>query len=259
MQLTRTIQYLGLLILSLCALVTVGAEQFKISSGVDYSSGDYGSDVDTEILFVPLTLSYANNPWKAKVTIPWIQIKGPGNVVGGGDGGVIIGDGGTRTTTESGLGDIWTSLSYSVEEIPAEWFYLDLVGKVKIPTADEDRGLGTGEFDYTLQLDFFKPLGQLTPIATVAYKIKGDPDDYELDNVFYISVGADYRLNDKTNIGATLDFQEASSDSSEDSVEIFSYLSHSLNEDWKLTGYTYFGLTDGSPDAGGGLSLSYSL
>ena len=123
-----------------------------------------------------------------------------------------------------------------------------------------DKGLGTGEFDYTLQLDFFKPLeGNLTPMATIAYKVKGDPDEYNLNNVFYLSVGADYRWNDDTNIGATLDYQEASTDSSDDRVEIFSYLSHRLDEEWKVTGYTYFGLTDGSPDVGGGISVGYTF
>ena len=234
--------------------------QWKLSSGIDFSSGDYGTSQATEILYVPVNVSYAEGAWQAKVTVPWIQIKGPGNVVGGGgDGGVIIGDGDGKTTTESGLGDVWTSLTYSVEAIPADVLYLDVVGKVKLPFADEDKGLGTGEVDYTLQVDLFKPLGKLTPMATIAYKIKGDPDEYDLDNVFYLSAGADYRYNDEVNFGATLDFQEASSSSSEDSLEVFSYLSYRLSDDWKLTGYTYFGLSDGSPDAGGGLSISCSL
>lgn len=256
----RLYQYTTCLLLSAGLTLPLQADEFEISSGVDYSSGDYGGEVDTDILFVPVTLGYSSSPWKAQVTIPWIQIQGPGNVVGGGDAGVIVGDEPSQTTTtESGLGDIWGSLRYNVEAIPYEWFYMDAVAKVKFPTADEDRGLGTGEFDYTLQLDFFKPLGQLTPMATVAYKVKGDPDAYSLDNVFYLSVGADYRLNDSTNFGATLDYQEASTSTSDDALEIFSYLSHSINDDWDITGYTYFGLSDGSPDAGGGISVGYTF
>ena len=233
--------------------------EFKLGTGIDFSSGDYGTDEDTDILYVPVNLSYTSGAWKAKMTVPWLQIEGPGDVVGGGDGGVVIGDGSGEKTTESGLGDIWTSVTYSVEAIPSDLLYLDLVGKVKIPTADEDKGLGTGEVDYTLQLDLFKPMGKLTPMATVAYKIKGSPSEYDLDDVFYLSLGADYRCNDEVNLGATLDFQEASSDSSDDALEIFSYLSYRINEDWKVTGYTYFGLSDGSPDAGGGLSLNLSM
>jgi len=228
---------------------------WKVSTGIDYSSGDYGDSEDTEILYIPFNIAYATGPWTAKVTIPWVQIKGPGGVVGAGDGGVVLGGGATQVETESGLGDIWTSLSYSVEAIPSDLFFLDLVGKVKIPTAGEDKGLGTGEFDYTLQADFFKALGKLTPMATIAYKIKSDPDGYELDNVFYLSAGADYKLTEEMNIGATLDFQEASTDSSDDALEVFSYLGYRLDEDWRFTVYGYAGLSDGSPDAGGGLQV----
>lgn len=240
-------------------LVGEGEGKWKLGTGIDFSSGDYGDSEDTEILYLPADLSYAYGLWSAKVTVPWVQIKGPGTVVGAGDGGVVIGDGTAEVETESGLGDIWTSLAYSVEGIPAEWFYLDLVGKVKFPTADEDKGLGTGEFDYTLQLDFFKSMGKFSPMATVAYKIKGEPDGVDLDNVFYLSVGGDYRLNDAVNFGATLDFQEASSDSSDDAFEVFSYLGYRPAADWLLTLYGYAGLSDGSPDAGGGLQVKLSL
>lgn len=257
-------QYTKLTLSAVCLLssaIHLSAEngQWKISSGVDFSSGDYGSDETTEIWYVPVNLSYAQGPWQAKVTVPWIQIKGPGNVVGAGDGGIVIPGGDDEVTTESGIGDIWTSLTYSVEAIPADLLYLDVVGKVKVPTADEDKGLGTGEVDYTLQFDLFKPLGKLTPMFTLAYKFKGDPDEYDLNDVFYLSGGADYRYSDEMNFGATLDFQEASTDSADDSLEIFSYLSYDLDEQWKLTAYTHIGLSDGSPDAGGGLSFSYSL
>lgn len=236
-----------------------GEGSFKLGAGLDYSSGDYGDAQDTEILYLPVSATYKQGLWTAKVTVPWVRIKGPGTVIGAGDGGVVVGDGSSEVNTESGLGDIWASLAYSVEAVPEDWFYMDAIGKVKLPTADDDEGLGTGEFDYTLQLDFFKPLGALTPMATVAYKIKGDPDGIDLDSVFYLSAGADYRLNDTINYGATLDYQEAATDTSDDALEVFGYLGYRVSEDWLLTFYGYGGLSDGSPDAGGGLQVSLNL
>ena len=150
---------------ALLAVLTVGllnplagetAGQWKISTGFDYSSGDYGDPEDTEILYVPVNVKYAQDTFQIKVTVPWVQIKGPGTVIGAGDGGVVIPGDGTEVGTESGIGDIWASFTYSVEAIPEDLFFLDLVAKVKIPTADEDKRLGTGEVDYTLQADFFK-------------------------------------------------------------------------------------------------------
>lgn len=231
--------------------------EWKVGTGIDFSSGDYNDDEDTDILYVPFDVMYSRGLWKAKLTVPWVQIKGPGSVIGAGDGGVVIGDG--TDIDASGLGDIWASLTYSVESFPEEWFYLDLVGKVKFPTADDDDGLGTGEFDYTLQADLFKAYGKFSPMATIAYKIKGDADDFDLDNVFYLSVGGDYRYSETVNFGATLDFQEAATSSSDDALEVFSYLGYRFSEDLLFTAYGYAGLSDGSPDAGGGIQFKISL
>ena len=189
--------------------------------------------------------------------MPWLYINGPGSVVGGGDGGVITD--GSDPIDASGLGDIWTEVAYAVEAVPEEWFYLDVIGKVKFPTADDHEGLGTGAFDYTLQFDFFKPMGKFSPMGTVAYKVKGDPSGSNLDNVIYLSLGGDYRINETVNFGASLDFQQASTSSSDDALEIFSYLGLKSTESTLLTLYGYAGLTDGSPDVGGGLQWRLSL
>ena len=232
---------------------------WKVVAGVDFSTGDYGDPEDTEILYLPLDVSYTQGLWRAKVTVPWLQMKGPGTVIGAGDGGVVGGDGSGEVMTESGLGDVWASLTYGAEIFPAEWFYVDVVGKVKFPTADDDKGLGTGEFDGTLQLDFFKPMGRFSPMATVAYKMKGDPDDIELKNVFYLSFGGDCRVNENANFGATLDFQQAATDSSDDALEVFSYLGYRVSTQCLLNFYGYAGLTDGSPDVGGGFQVKMTL
>lgn len=247
-------------ILSLAMSTSVCAEQgqWKYTTGFDYSSGDYGGDpVDTEITYLPFIAAYSAGQWEFKATVPWLQIKGGGTVVGGGDGGVVIGQGANTTTTESGLGDIWLGATYSVKNTIGDDVFLDLGAKVKLPTADEDKGLGTGETDYTLQADLFKAMGKITPFATLAYKIKNDPPGLTLDNVIYLSGGADYKLSELRHIGASLDYQEAASSNSDDALELFGYVSQKINNSWSTTLYGYLGLMDGSPDYGIGLQLSY--
>jgi len=232
--------------------------QWKYSTGVDYSTGDYGGDpVDTDIVYVPFTTAYSSGLWEFKATIPWVQIKGAGTVIGAGGGGVVVGDPDLVATTESGVGDIWLSATYSVEAIPSELFYLDIAGKLKVPTADDDKGLGTGELDYTVQADVFKSFNAVTPFATLAYKIKSDFNETDLKNVIYLSVGSDYRLSAKRNVGVSIDFQEASSSAGDDSMELFGYLNQKLNSHWSATLYGYKGLKDGNPDYGTGLQVSY--
>lgn len=243
--------------ITLSAYCTADEGQLKLSTGIDYSSGDYGDAIDTDIIYVPFSASYKSGLWTGKVTAAWLSIDGPGTVIGGGDGGVIIGGNNTVASTESGLGDVWTSLSYELQSFPAELGYLDITGKIKIPTADEKKGLGTGETDYTAQLDYAYSVGDFTPLATLAYKIKGDPSGSKLNNVFYLSAGIDWRQSDLTHYGFSLDFQEASTNSVDDSLELFTYMNYKVSAQWSLTPYLYFGLSESSPDLGGGLQFTY--
>ena len=59
-------------------------DQINIYTGVDYSSGDYGSPTaDTDILYLYGAAEAIINRWRFRVTVPWIDIKGPGGVTGG--------------------------------------------------------------------------------------------------------------------------------------------------------------------------------
>ncbi len=247
---------LPLLTTSFCGFTSADEGQWKYSSGVDYSTGDYNDSADTRILYIPFSASYKEGNLSGKITVAWLSIDGPGNVIGGGGGGVVL-PGGGNTSTESGVGDTWVSLTYEIESFPAEWGYLDVTGKIKVPTADEDKGLGTGKMDHTLQLDYAYAVDQLTPMATLAYKIKDDPSGIDLNNVLYLSVGADWRHSHNTHFGASLDFQQASTSGVDDPLDLFTYMSYIVNKQWRLTPYLYFGLSDSSPDIGGGLQFSY--
>ena len=254
----------------LSASHTVSASEWKYTLGTDISSGDYGDSADTDIVSNPFTVSYSpSDDWTFKASLPWTQIEGPGGVVPGGDGGIVIrpgngngnGNGGTQTETvetvkESGIGDLWLSGTYSLPPVSDSLFF-DLTAKYKVPTADEDKGLGTGEPDYTLQAEVFTVVGDFTPFATVARKFKGDLPETELKDVWYTSVGSGYRLNEMNSVGLSLDYQQATTDSSDPSTELFGYLNHKLNNQWSGMVYAYLGLADGSPDQGFGFQLSY--
>ena len=232
----------------------------RISSGFDYSEGDYGSTTDTAILYVPLTATYDVDSWRFRLTVPYIRIRGPGNVVGGGtEGPVVVGPGGGSVTTESGLGDLIGAISYSLSPGSSYLPYVDLTGKVKIPTADKSKRLGTGEFDYTAQVDLFQPIGPVTPYATVGYRVRGDSSSFTLKDGFILAAGLGYRVSDKFTLGAIYDFRQASTSSSEDAQELAPYVTWRVTSDWSVNLYGVVGLSDGSPSSGGGLQLTYHV
>lgn len=234
---------------------------FKFTTGFDYTSGDYGDVQETDIWYVPFIFQYE---WAqrviAKLTVPYIRITGPGGVVGGGDDVTVI----TTTQaaqrqTESGLGDVVGGLSYVIDPFAPAAPYFEVTGKVKFPTADEDDRLGTGEFDYTIQLDSYKSFGPITPAVTAGRKFKGSPEGFELNDVWFTSVGGIYKFNDAYSGGVFYDWQEPTSEQSNDVQELFGYLRWKLDNHWSFTGYGIVGFSDGSPDEGTGLQIAYRM
>jgi hypothetical protein len=235
---------------------------WQLSSGFDYSKGDYGGDsIETSISAIPLILTFTGDLLKFDASFSQLEIEGAGTVIPG--DGLVRGQAqrvdDPVVTTESGVGDIWLSASRIIEFIPPELFNLDLAAKVKIPTADENKGLGTGATDYTLQAEIYKLMGGAMPFLTVAYKVRGEFEDFNIDDVLAVSIGSDFTLSEDTHVGLALDYQEASYADGDDFRELFAYLNQQLNRQWSLMLYGYKGLSDGSPDFGLGFQFSYKF
>lgn len=228
---------------------------WAFTSGMDYSEGDYGQSIKTKITYIPFTGRYEINRWSFKATLPWLHIEGPGGVAG--DGRVITGNStGTTRTSKSGQGDIVAAATYSALMLNEQKFYLDLTAKVKLPTASESQGLGTGETDYTAAADAYKMFGNFTALATLGYRWLGEPAGVDLHNVWFGTVGGVYKINPQNNIGFTIDLREATSDSGTNLREYTLFYSHKFNETYKLQTYLVHGDTRSSLDWGGGAMLS---
>lgn len=230
--------------------------EWSLATGFEYTSGDYGALADTNILYVPFTIKYETPKIQFRVTAPYLRIEGPGSVIGGSDGGVVIGPGGAPVTTESGIGDIIVAGTYNLyPESGSDLPYFELTAKVKIPTADENVGLGTGELDFTIQGDVFKSFGRITPFATLGYRLRGDPAGIDLNNSLLVSGGATFKVNDQFSVGGVYDYREAASPLADNASEFSPFIVVKPADGWTLNAYGVFGFSDGSPDSGGGLQI----
>lgn len=253
------------------------ADGFRASIGADFTSGDYGGSDTTEIWSVPLSLGYTRGRMGFKVTVPWIQITGRGDVIPGVNTPVIddnrrgalkeeddiIASGGTpatvtERTTESGLGDVVAAASFAVID-NADGLRLALTGKIKFPTADEDKNLGSGETDYTAQVDVDRPFGRLTPFVTAGYRWLGDNSELNLHNVWFATVGAAFKITDYTSVDLSYDWSQAASEDGTPVGEVALGMSHWFGDHWKLSAYVLKGVTDGSPDWGAGATIGYAF
>lgn len=247
--------------------------RFSLSAGADYSSGKYGTDTTTDIWSVPVAAAYQTDRWTFKLTVPYINISGAGNVIPGvgkvnngnprgrgrGNGGAMPAPETTANGSASGLGDITASAGYELFGSADRTFGLDLTGKVKFGTADENKGLGTGKNDYGLSLDTYKVSGAWTAFGGVGWMKYGSSQYIQLKNGFNANIGADYKLNSSNNIGAYYYYRERIADTGASQSEIAAYWNHKFNDSLRVQAYALAGFADGSPDYGVGASLKYSF
>jgi hypothetical protein len=232
----------------------IRAEDYvQVGVGVDYSKGNYGDPIDTEMLAVPVTTKVQMGNFFASAALPWVRVEGPDNVIPG-DGGITPGIGTGALTTRKGVGDLILSAGYSLPLADATFF--DLTGKVKLPTADEDKFLGTGTTDYTLQGELLHSFGPLSIAARGGRRFNGSNHTFPLRDVWQAGAGAYYQTGLMT-VGLDYDWREGSLSTSPDRSEATASLTYKLNDGLRLQGYGYTGFSDGSPDLGGGLQVLY--
>src|SRR5499427_9987182 len=201
------------------------------SVGAEYSSGDYGAPQKTDIFYVPFAVKYETGPWAYKVTVPFVEITGPGNVIGAGGDRIVIPGVNQPRRTASGLGDIVGAVFYNALDDRKAPVGLDLGAKVKFGTANSDKGLGTGENDFAVQADFFKAMGKFTPFGTIGYRWYGDPPGVNFRNVPYASLGGAYRLSQDTSLGAVYDFRDSVFAGGPKVSELTGYVSQKLSKE----------------------------
>ena len=242
---------------------------WSLSTSFNYSVGDYGTGKDTTLIYAPLTLGVKPiDRLTLGLTIPYIYQTGQTVVITG--GGVAVRNNkkqqlGTATqnqvtSTEAGLGDVLLKGQYVLLEetsfVPEISPYL----KIKFPTADASKGLGTGEFDETVGVDLSKTLfPRFVSYVTLAYTFIGSPAGTSFDNSFGWSVGAAYLVAQPFSVFAFLDGSTAISPGQANPLEVRVGVDYRLTQALKIFGSVSRGLSDGSADWGvsAGLALRF--
>jgi len=230
--------------------------RFSLGVGAEYTTGDYGGDESVDEFYLPVTGTLDLERVTFRLTVPFLSVRAPElTTISGPDGQPMVGEG--PTVTESGLGDIVASATvFDVLSSSSGDLAMDLTGKIKFGTADEEKGLGTGEQDYSLQADVFRFFDRATLMGTAGYAFRGDPGSYELDDTLFASAGASYVTSEATSISAFFDFREASVPGSDSLQELSAWVSTRLGANGRAQLYVLAGFGDSSPDWGGGLSFS---
>jgi len=223
-----------------------------------FSSGDYGEDADTDILYFPVSYSASIGKWGAQLTVPHLQVEGIGNVLVN-IGGVNRAVSGSERERNSSIGDSTITVTYKMDPFSETSPFIDFRLDVKIPTADRNRGLGTGEADYSTQVDISQNVGSSVVFGTFGYTFRGKTDFYAgLADSAYVQLGIAKPIASRWNVGVFYDFREPASTFSPEIHELVPYFSFQISDSWSFTGLTAFGFTQASANAAVLGQVSYS-
>lgn len=231
---------------------------FSLETGMDYNTGKYGGTQSTNILYVPVTGKYQSKSWSLKLTVPYLRITGPGNVIN-----VINGFAVTGTTsapvTRSGMGDVVAAVTGNAYNGGVSGLKVNLTGKVKFGTASVAKGLGTGANDYAFQADLFESIGKFTPFGTFGYKVYGSPPGFTLNNAFYGLLGSSYKFTPETSGGALLTYSQKITAKGAPHEQALLFVTRRVEKYWKVQGYALKGFTKSVPDWGIGATVGYQF
>ncbi len=261
--------------IALCAaLATVagaaGAAETRFAVGMDYSSGDYGSQSVTEILSIPVTARLDAGNWSLSASVPWVKVTGDANVlpgvglvdnlnpVGRGRGGLLAPAPGDASSTSqrgeaSGIGDVTVRAGYALPTGTA--LGVDLGMNAKIATADADKGLGTGANDYGVSVDLYRDFNDTLLFGGVGYTRLGDSEYIVTDSTATANVGISRKVG-TGRLGVMLDQRKATSSAFDNSREVTGFYNVGAGTGPRVQLYATHGLTDGSPDWGAGVAVS---
>lgn len=247
--------------------------QFSLGLGLDYARGDFGTDSTSTYATLPLLLDwYPNQRFSLELTVPFLYqstsntgyaATGSGSAAAQstGQGGRGMNQSGSSVAVtswedQSGLGDITLETSYNLLRDGSGLPDLGLICYLKFPTADEEKGLGTGKFDWGPGLHLAKWLGDWQPFAEGRYIFQGaaraetGARDYLLADA-----GLGYAWNENLYSAGFSRFGTVTFDGMAAPLELRLKTVWGFTEANSVELYVVKGLSDGSPEYGGGISF----
>jgi len=281
-----------LLVLILAASVAASAEPVgEWTLLTSWTTGDYGTGdkIDTWATNLQYILG---DVWQLRVDLPYLVMDtsygvvrtgagtmpvggdgehrrrggGDGSGGGGGDGGHGGGSGGgdgdgdivlPYDDTTTGIGDIRVALSRRLVGGGVKVFRLDAEIEVKLPTADVDAGMGTGETDFRLGFWSGYRFWSSTLYARAGWNRLGDPWWGDMNDVVdvYVGLESDPVAAERLILAGWV---SAAQEAVDDTGEIFN-IGASLRTTGRFRWYgrVLVGVGDASPDFS--LSLGISM
>ncbi len=234
---------------------------WKFGLRMDYASGSYGTPDKFVDTYATLSGQYEWERVSLKISMPYIWSRSESTVVLDEDGGFLCTSNCPtvkQSDKVSGRGNLSLSLSYTVPK-EEDQIELTMTSKLRLGTADPDKGLGTGKTDYSLDFEFSRAFGDLTPILGVGYRWRGKTPGSTLVDSPFAWTGLIYSFSDNTDVEWMYGYRRPSSLTSIAGRDTSLSLYHRLNKKIRLNASVGKGISANNPDwfAGLGLGVKY--
>lgn len=227
----------GYSLLPSTAFAADGRSYLDLSAG--YMSGDFGTATSSRLFSISPTIGYVALRHDFSVTVPYLSLTNKTNGV---------------NSTESGLGDIIVRAGAVLFPENAAGFSANGSVAVKLPTANDTRGLGTGETDYGAFASMQQRLQTFKLSVTAGYLRTGDPSGLDYHDGFSYGFGLSRRL-ERTTVYGSYDNRRAIVSGFDNPQEVGAGFFRILSTDYALKGHLFVGLNNGGPDGGGNIGV----
>ena len=235
----------------------------SLGLGFEFESGDYGTGSTIDTWRIPLLVAWTPlDRLTLSLEVPYIDQSSTSETVHFGGStmprrrmtatGTFPSASGSNSS-ESGLGDISLDATFTLIQADRQSPFLLALLYSKLPTADEDKGLGTGEFDWGAGLGIGNRLGNWSTYGEILAIQPGTSEVYAPDNYLEWLLSLSYRVKAGLRPGISLSGGTAAFDGADDPLEIKARLSGISGEKSSYSLYLARGLSDASPDWGIGV------
>ena len=242
---------------------------WQVGESAFYTTGKYGTDVRTDTLYVPTSLRRLFDNGDLTLVIPYVTVTSNCGVTI--VNGVPLRTGGLcpsttsssgtfpKRVTESGLGDLLLIGRYYLYTEQEEGLMPSIMvsGRIKAPTADRDRGLGTGEWDEGVGLGLTKLItSKFIGFTDLGYTFIGKPEGVNLRDQWSYDLGLGYYFLPTVLVSLYYEEARAVVPAFENPRDVFLATSWKVTSDFRLNAGLEKGLSNGAPDYGASVGAS---
>jgi hypothetical protein len=240
--------------------------KFSVGIGLDYATGDYGTDKTTDSWAVPFVVDYyPTKELDFELVIPYIHQSNSNTIYANGmrysmrRTSMMQRPSFNLNESQSGLGDMTLTMGYALLPETQTRPLVRPVLYLQFPTGDENKGLGTGEFAAGPGLGFSKWINNWNVFGEGRYIFQGSNSDIGLKDYGTLEGEVGYLVGSNFFPSFDLWYASAPADDSSDMVVAKLKAKYRISEEWHAEGYLATGLTNSTADFGLGASIFYSF